>query len=95
MNRLSEEELVRILKEPKNSLLEQYRKLFSTWSVDLTFTESALHTIARRVMDRQTGARGLKFAMEEILKEPMYKAPGSKIRSVTIDEDLTPTYSED
>jgi ATP-dependent Clp protease ATP-binding subunit ClpX len=63
VSRLTEDELVRILKEPKNSLVDQYRRLFETWNVRLEFTEAALHSIAKRVMDRHTGARGLKFAM--------------------------------
>jgi len=94
VNRLTEDELVRILKEPKNSLVEQYKKLFKTWSIPLVFTDDALHSIARRVMDRHTGARGLRFVMEEILKEPMYLAPGSTIKSVTVDGSLVPVYQE-
>jgi ATP-dependent Clp protease ATP-binding subunit ClpX len=68
VNRLSENELVRILREPKNSLVEQYTRLFGTWAVNLEFTDDALHAIAKRVMDRQTGARGLKFAMVCLIK---------------------------
>jgi ATP-dependent Clp protease ATP-binding subunit ClpX len=95
VKRLTETELVRILKEPKNSLVEQYTKLFESWNVDLEFTEQSLHTIAKRVMDRQTGARGLKFVMEEILKEPMYFSPCSNIDRVVIGDDLSPTYETD
>jgi ATP-dependent Clp protease ATP-binding subunit ClpX len=63
VEKLSEDELVRILHEPKNSLIEQYAKLFHTWNIHLEFTNDALHSIAKRVLDRHTGARGLKFAM--------------------------------
>lgn len=63
VEKLSEDELVRILHEPKNSLVEQYTKLFQTWNIHLEFTNDALHSIAKRVLDRHTGARGLKFAM--------------------------------
>ncbi len=63
MNRLTEDELVRILREPKNCLADQYRRLFSTWNVNLEFSDEAFHSVARLVMDRHTGARGLKFVM--------------------------------
>jgi len=92
VNKLNEDELVRILNEPKNSLVEQYTRLFNTWDINLTFTDGALHTIAQRVMNRSTGARGLRFVMEEILKEPMYIAPGSEINRITIRDDLSANY---
>ena len=92
VNALSEDELVRILHEPKNSLLEQYKKLFSTWNVDLSIPSASLHKIAQRVLDRKTGARGLRFMMEEVLKEPMYLCPGSTVKRVTINESLEPQY---
>ena len=63
MNRLNQDELVRILREPKNSLVEQYTRLFATWGVELEFTDDAIGALAQRVMDRHTGARGLKFVM--------------------------------
>lgn len=93
VNRLTESELVRILHDTKNSLVEQYTLLFKAWRVDLKFTRCALKSIAKRVMDRSTGARGLKFVMEEILKEPMYRSPGSEnIRIIRIDETLKAHY---
>jgi ATP-dependent Clp protease ATP-binding subunit ClpX len=88
LNRLTEDELVRILKEPKNSLVEQYHHLFRTWNVDLEFSDDALHAIARKVIQRSTGARGLKFVMEEILKDAMYHVPGSDIKKIIVNGDL-------
>ena len=66
VQKLRREELIRILKEPKNSLVDQYTRLFATWDVELEFHDDALVAIAERVMKRQTGARGLKFVMVTI-----------------------------
>lgn len=63
VQKLKKDELIRILKEPKNSLIEQYTRLFGTWDVELQFHEGALEAIAQKVILRQTGARGLKFVM--------------------------------
>lgn len=82
---------MRILKEPKNSLVDQYRHLFATWGVTLDLSDDALHAIARKVIARKTGARGLKMVMEEILKEAMYSAPGSTVRKVVVDGALAVT----
>ena len=95
VDKLTEDELVRILSEPKNSLVHQYSSLFESWNVKLEFTDASLHSIAKRVMDRQTGARGLKFVMEEILKQAMYYAPGSEVKKVTINEDLKAEFVTD
>ncbi len=75
LNALDEEALVRILREPKNSLLNQYKKLFDLDKVDLEFTEDALVAVAKKTLERKTGARGLRSIMEDILMPLMYQVP--------------------
>ncbi len=72
---LSEDMLVRILTEPKNSLVSQYKKLFELDKVELEFTEDALHAIAKKTIERKTGARGLRSILEGILTPLMFKVP--------------------
>ncbi len=72
---LDKEALVRILREPKNSLLKQYEKLFEMDGVDLTFEEDALEAIAAQAIDRNTGARGLRSIMENLMMPMMYEIP--------------------
>ncbi|XP_072396520.1 ATP-dependent clpX-like chaperone, mitochondrial isoform X1 [Diabrotica undecimpunctata] len=79
--------LVRILTEPKNALLLQYKRLLSMDSCDLIFTPEALNAIAHLAMERKTGARGLRAIMESLLLEPMFEIPGSNISEVHITED--------
>ena len=75
LNALDEEALVRILREPKNSLLNQYKKLFDLDKVDLEFTEDALTAVAKKTLERKTGARGLRSILEDILMPLMYQVP--------------------
>lgn len=79
--------LVRILTEPKNALVPQYRALLGMDQVDLSFTEDALNAIAKLAMERQTGARGLRAIMENLLLDPMFEVPGSEIKGVHITEE--------
>ena len=72
---LDEASLKLILTEPKNALLKQYRQLFQMEGVDLTVAEEALGAIARKAIDRKTGARGLRSIMEAILLETMFDLP--------------------
>ncbi|KAH7259768.1 P-loop containing nucleoside triphosphate hydrolase protein [Fusarium redolens] len=72
---LSKEDLLRILTEPRNSLVAQYTALFETYPSRLFFTEKSLYAIAERAAASETGARGLKMEMERILAEPMFDAP--------------------
>jgi len=72
---LDESALVKILTEPKNALVKQYQRLFDMESVGLSFTEDALHSIARKAIARKTGARGLRSIMEAILLETMFELP--------------------
>ncbi|KAI0965993.1 P-loop containing nucleoside triphosphate hydrolase protein [Xylaria arbuscula] len=72
---LSRSDLVRILTEPRNSLVAQYTALFETYPSKLFFTQKSLDTIAERAEKARTGARGLKMEMERVLAEPMFDAP--------------------
>ena len=72
---LDEEALIRILKEPKNSLTRQYHKLFELDGVDLEFKDEALELVARKSLERKTGARGLRSIMEKSLMDLMYRTP--------------------
>ena len=88
LDALDEETLVRVLKEPKNSLVKQYKALLGMDNVDLVFTDEALLAIARKTIERKTGARGLRSVMEELLIPIMYAVPSDPtIIRVTIDQD--------
>ena len=85
---LDEEALVRILKEPKNSLVKQYAKLLELDGVELSFDDDALAAMARRAMKIKTGARGLRAIMEQTMMEVMYQAPSDNtIRACRITYD--------
>ena len=85
---LDEATLVRVLKEPKNSLVKQYKALLGMDNVDLVFTDEALLAIARKTIERKTGARGLRSVMEDLLIPIMYAVPSDPtIIRVTIDKD--------
>jgi len=75
LNEISEDDMVRILTEPKNSLVKQYKKLFSIDNVELNFEEDALKAIAKKSIKRKTGARGLRAIMEENMIDIMYELP--------------------
>ncbi|MCD8365049.1 MAG: ATP-dependent Clp protease ATP-binding subunit ClpX [Clostridiales bacterium] len=82
---LEREDLIRILKEPRNSLLRQYCKLFEMDGVDLHFEEDALEAIADLSLERKTGARGLRAIMENVMMDLMYRIPSDeRIRKCTI-----------
>lgn len=85
---LKEEALVRILSEPKNALIRQYQKLLGMDHVELIFEEAAVHAIARKAIERNTGARGLRAIIEKIMTQVMYEIPGMKdVESCTVTED--------
>ena len=77
MKDLSEDDLVRVLTEPKNSLVKQYRKLLSMDGVELSFKPEALRLLAKAALKRKTGARGLRAEMERLMTDVMYEAPGN------------------
>ena len=78
LNELTEDDLVRILTEPKNCVVKQYQKLLDLDGVKVSFTEDALREMARGAIRRKTGARGLRAIMEKLMMELMYEAPGRK-----------------
>ena len=78
MSELTEDDLVRVLTEPKNCLVRQYQKLLSLDNVELSFEPEALRALARDALARKTGARGLRAAMEKIMTDIMYNVAGSK-----------------
>ena len=85
---LDEEALVRVLTEPKNSIVRQYKELFHLDNAELVFTEDALHAIAKKTVERKSGARGLRSVVEELLIPIMYDIPSdATITKVTIDAD--------
>ena len=85
---LDEGSLVRILTEPKDSIVKQYQALFAMDHVELSFTDDALRAIARRALERKTGARGLRGIMEELLQNLMFSIPSDpSVESVTITAD--------
>lgn len=75
---LKEEALIRILSEPKNALIRQYQKLLSMDNVELVFEEKAVRAIAKKAIERNTGARGLRAIIEKIMTKVMYEIPGMK-----------------
>jgi ATP-dependent Clp protease ATP-binding subunit ClpX len=85
LEELTEEAMVRILTEPKDSVIEQYKKLFSTDDVKLHFTKKALSAIAHKAMERKTGARALRSIVEELMIDIMFKLPELSDKKVTID----------
>ena len=89
LDALDKEALVRILKEPKNSLVKQYEKLFELDGVKLEFDESAINAIAEKSMTRKTGARGLRAIMENTMMDLMYEIPSDEtIRSCKITKEV-------
>ena len=86
---LNEETLINILKKPKNALIKQYQEIFKMENINLDFDEKALSSIAKKAIVRQTGARGLRSIMEEILLDLMYEIPGKmNIKNITITKDV-------
>jgi len=88
LDELNEEALVRILTEPKNSIVKQYKKLFEMDGVELEFTEDALKAIAKLAAKREIGARGLRSIVEKILQEVMFETPSNRnIEKIVINEN--------
>jgi len=92
---LDEKSLIRILKEPKNSLLKQYERLFEFENVKLEFREDALSEIAKKAINKKTGARGLRSILESMLLKTMFSLPDMEdVESVTIDRTVAKGKSE-
>ena len=96
LNELSEDALVQIIREPKNALLKQYKKLFMLDDVELEIEDEAVRAIARKALERKTGARGLRSIFEKVMTEIMYEIPSRDdvekciITKETIEEDSRP-----
>lgn len=89
LSELDEDALVEILTKPKNALIKQYQKLFSLDGVKLTFTDNALRAIAKRAIERKTGARALRSILEDIMLDVMYIIPSEKgIGECIINEEV-------
>ncbi|SNZ08513.1 ATP-dependent Clp protease ATP-binding subunit ClpX [Persephonella hydrogeniphila] len=89
LDELDEDALVRVLTEPKNALIKQYKKLLAMDGVELEFTEEAIREIAKEAIQRRTGARGLRAIVEEIMLDVMYEIPQAKgVKKVVIDKDV-------
>lgn len=85
LDNLDEDALVRIIKEPKNSLYKQYQKLFKLDGIELEFEDEAFRAIAHLAIERNTGARGLRSIVEGIMMQPMYELPSDKsVKKVTV-----------
>ena len=89
MSEMTEDDLVRILTEPKNCLVRQYQKLLSMGGVTLAFDDAALRGMAKLATQRKTGARGLRAVMEDLMMEIMFEAPGNaKFKEIRITEEM-------
>ncbi|MBI1976788.1 MAG: AAA family ATPase, partial [Candidatus Omnitrophica bacterium] len=86
---LGEEELVQVLLKPKNALIRQYQKFFEMENVKLEFTPGAIERIAEKALEKQTGARGLRAILEDVMLELMYEVPSAKdVRECIISEEV-------
>jgi len=95
LEELDEDALINILTEPKNALTKQYAKLFEMEGVDLDFRDDALRAIAKKAMERKTGARGLRSILEDVLLDTMYDIPSAEnVAKVVIDESMVNGESE-
>jgi ATP-dependent Clp protease ATP-binding subunit ClpX len=96
LEELTEDDLVRILQEPKNALIKQYQKLFELDKVELSFTENAMTAIAKKAIERKTGARGLRNVIEKTMLEIMYKLPSLPgvrecvVNQAVVENDMEP-----
>ena len=88
LDQLTEDDMVRILKEPKNSLTKQYQALFRMDGVELEFEDEALREIARKSIERKTGARGLRAIVESVMMDDMYHVPSDEtITRITVNKE--------
>jgi ATP-dependent Clp protease ATP-binding subunit ClpX len=89
LEELSTAALVQILVEPKNALVKQYQKLFAMEGVALEIRPVAMQAIAKKALERKTGARGLRSILESVLLDTMYELPGMEnVSEVVIDENV-------
>ena len=89
---LDKEALIRILKEPKNALIKQYKKIFELDGIDLEFTDDALDVIVGKTIENKIGARGLRGTMENIMNTAMFNMPSENIKKLVVDKDYVKQY---
>lgn len=95
LERLTEEDLIQILREPKNALIKQYKQLLLFDNVELEFEDEALMAIARKAIERKTGARGLRSIIEEVMMDIMFEVPShEEITKVIINEAVVDGKAE-
>ena len=95
LNDLDEKSLVKILTEPKNSLIKQYQRLFEFEEVELEFQNEAILEIAKKAISKKTGARGLRSILENILLKTMFELPDMEnVMKVTVDKSSVKGISE-
>lgn len=95
LSNLNEEALVKILSEPKNAIIKQYKKMFKMDDVEIEFKDDAILAVAKRAMELKTGARGLRTILEEKMLKIMYDTPSNKnIKKIIIDENFIKNNSE-
>jgi ATP-dependent Clp protease ATP-binding subunit ClpX len=88
-NELKQEDLVKILTEPKNAVIKQFQEMFKLENIKLTFTQEALETIAKKAMEAGTGARALRMILEKLMRDMMFEAPSdTSISAIEIDNDV-------
>jgi len=88
LEELDENALLKILTEPKNALVKQFKELFKMDNINLEFEEDALREIVRQTIERKTGARGLRSVMERVLQQAMFDMPGSSEKELTLTRDI-------
>ena len=95
LDELDEDALVKILKEPKNAIIKQYKHLFALDGIEFDVEDEALVTIARKTLEKKTGARGLRTILEDLLADIMFESPGDEtIRKVVVTADFVEGKSE-
>ena len=95
LEELDEKSLVKILQEPKNSLIKQYKKLFEFENVKLIFKDEAVSEIAKKAINKKTGARGLRSIIEALLLKTMFKLPTmDDVEEVIVNESVVKNNSE-
>ena len=95
LKELDEDALVQILTQPKNAITKQYGKLFEMEDCELEFREEALFAVARKAMERKTGARGLRSILEQVLLDTMYDLPSLEgLSKVIVDDDVINSKSK-
>ena len=96
LDELTEDDMVRILTEPKNCLVKQYQKLFDMDGIRISFADDAIREIAKEAIKRKTGARGLRAIMEQLMTELMFEAPGHKnVSEIVVTAELVQNQLKD